>query len=206
MDIGHAPTYSPSSSVGPDENDFYGIYDESQLSSSPEIDHAADISSGADGERKSAFFDYKQEKTLRQTDAKLFFQQQQQAGGHSGWNSPNLRSTTWGPAGNLSKAGSVRSYTSSHHPQLGGASAAAAALKGPIAPATAALGLGSLDRPKEDSEVQGPGMSRFDPHGILESASQRAPSQLVAGGLPADVQGGYASRESRTSPGSARSL
>ena len=70
------------SSIGDGENDFYGIRDESHLSSSPDLDHADD--DAVDGTRKSAFYDYKQEKTLRQTDAKLFYQQQQQGGLQSG--------------------------------------------------------------------------------------------------------------------------
>jgi AMP deaminase len=202
MDI--AGSHSPaSSSVGGDENDYYGLQDERQLSSSPELDHAGDMSTGVDGERKSAFYDYKQEKTLRQTDAKLFFQQQQQQGaGQSGWNSPVLRSaSTWGGPGAFSKNGSVRSFTSSHHhsalpfhPFLAGGTPTVSRSHTPGI--SAATGLASFDKPPEESQVQGAGMGRFDPHGILDTASS-APRYIVptADGRPIEPKGAYASRK-----------
>jgi AMP deaminase len=198
-----ASTHSrASSSVGDDDNGYYGFQDEGQLSSSPDFDHTGDMSTGVDGGRKSAFYDYKQEKTLRQTDAKLFYQQQQQQGaGQSGWNSPVLRASTWGGGGARSKNGSVRSFASSHHhiPSLpshpffaGGAAASRS-----HTPGIPATGLASLDKPREDSEVQGAGMGRFDPHGILDTVSASVPQYTVPppDGGPIDPKGGYASRE-----------
>jgi AMP deaminase len=159
------------------------------------------MSTGVDGERKSAFYDYKQEKTLRQTDAKLFFQQQQQQGaGQSGWNSPVLRSaSTWGGGGAISKTGSVRSFTSSHHHHsalpfhpffAGGAPTASRSHTPGI---SAATGLASFDKAPEHSQVQGAGMGRFDPHGILDTASS-APRHIIptVDGKPIEPKGGYA--------------
>ena len=186
-----------SSSLGVDENDFYNYSRESQLSSSPELDHADDMRSGVDGERKSAFYDYKQEKTLRQADAKLFYQQQQQQHQQqqaSGWNSPVMRSSTWGGGANISRTASVRSFTSSHYPHSvqNTPGAAAAGNKVP------ANGLASLDKPKEHTEVQGPGMGRFDPYGILDSAGALSTAHHLApqnGVATLETQGGYADRE-----------
>jgi len=194
------------SSAGPDESDYYNLNDSSQLSSSPEAGHADDMGAGTDGKRKSAFYDYKQEKALRQTDAKLFFQQHHsQGGGQSGWNSPILRSSTWGgpTTGGLSKPGSVRSFTSSHHhnplqtPALQQPSFNAPVGSRSQTPGITAVGLASLDKPREDSQTQGPGMGQFDPHGITESASGGVElPQLTASSanpLPFDPRGGYAS-------------
>ncbi|KAA8907325.1 hypothetical protein FN846DRAFT_700560 [Sphaerosporella brunnea] len=199
MDIpGAAGIHSrAASSAGDDDNDYNGFQDESQLSSSPEIDHAGEMSTGMDGERKSAFYDYKQEKTLRQTDAKLFFQQQQQyhgAAGQSGWNSPVLRSSNWGGPGTRSKNGSVRSFTSSHqqnlplHPFFAGTPTSRS-----HTPAPPATGLASLEKPREASMVQGPGMGRFDPHGILEAVPQYTVPTPDGGSI--DAKSGYASHD-----------
>ncbi|KAI5776656.1 hypothetical protein EDC01DRAFT_681312 [Geopyxis carbonaria] len=169
------------------------------LSSSPDIDDSATIDGLRDGERKSAFYDYKQEKTHRQTDAKLFFQQQQQHGGSQagGYNSPIIRASTWASGGNLSRTGSVMSFNSSHHhhSQFSTAHAVDPAISDGknlniVVPAT---GLGTIDKLPQQSEVQGPGMSRFDPHGVLdsgESTSARNP-----GGAGAAPQTGYVNRD-----------
>lgn len=163
-----------------DENEFY--YHESQPPSSPESENPAEMRGGVDGERKSAFYDYKQEKTLRQTDAKLFYQQQQQqqqGGAQSGFNSPIIRATTWGGlgGGNLSRAASVRSFNSSHH-QISAFTAPLSAsvygqASGTRSPAIGIphAGLASVEKPKENVEVQGPKMGRFDPHGTLDTVS-----------------------------------
>lgn len=145
------------------------------LSSSLGDDHAdLNYSDGREG-RKSAFYDYKQEKILKQTDAKLFYQQQQ----GSGWNSPIMRASTWGATGgNVSRAASVRSFNSSHqHPHthshgqqyLGPAAGAAigsvAGFRGMPTPAVPV----GLEKPKEYGGVQVPEMSRFDPHDIASA-------------------------------------
>ncbi|RPA98044.1 AMP deaminase [Choiromyces venosus 120613-1] len=185
------------------------------LSSSPEDDHADRGFLGGRGEeRKSAFYDYKQEKTLKQTDAKMFYQQQQQA--NSGWNSPIMRASTgnWaGPSGggigNLSRAGSVRSFTSSHQqphlhhshqqylgPAAGGSTLNIAGLRGLGNTTPAPLGMASLDKPKEHGGIQAPEMSRFDPHGVVAcAAKQRADFINPQGEILPEHQGGYVDRD-----------
>lgn len=175
------------------------------LSSSPEDDHAdRNYNGGRDGERKSAFYDYKQEKILKQTDAKLFYQQQQ---GGSGWNSPIMRASTWGAAGgNVSRAASVRSFNSSHqHPHthshgqqyLGPAAGAAiggvAGSRG-MGVTAATVGLATLEKPKEHGGIQVPEMSRFDPHGVIASAQDLAHSYYTVppqGDASLATQGSY---------------
>lgn len=162
------------------------------LSSSPEDDHAErNYNGGRDGERKSAFFDYKQEKILKQTDAKLFYQPQQPGG--SGWNSPIMRASTWGGGGNVSRAASVKSINSSYqHPNphshghqylgpaagatIGSSVAGARGMGASVAP----VGLASLDKPKEHAGIQVPEMSRFDPHGVISSAQNLAQPHDIA--------------------------
>ncbi|KAG0636083.1 hypothetical protein HOY80DRAFT_386128 [Tuber brumale] len=184
---------------------------------SPEDDHAdQDSLGGGDEERKSAFYDYKQEKTLKQTDAKMFYQQQQQA--NSGWNSPVMRASTgnWagpgggGGIGNLSRAGSVRSFTSSHqlphlhhshHQHLGpaaGASTLGVAGSRSLANATPAPpGMASLEQPKEHVDIQAPEMARFDPHGVVASAAARQSGDFINphGEVLPEPQGGYIDRD-----------
>ncbi|CAZ85602.1 unnamed protein product [Tuber melanosporum] len=183
---------------------------------SPEDDHAdQDSLGGSDEERKSAFYDYKQEKALKQTDAKMFYQQQQQA--NSGWNSPIMRASTgnWagpggsGGIGNPSRAGSVRSFTSSHqlplhhhphHQYLGsaaGGSTLGIAGSRSLANATPApLGMVSLEQPKEHEGIQAPDMARFDPHGVVASAARQSGDSISPHGeiLP-QSQGGYIDRD-----------
>jgi len=182
------------------------------LSSSPEDDHTdQDFLGDEDEERKSAFYNYKQEKTLKQTDAKMFYQQQQQA--NSGWNSPVMRASTgnWtGPSGgsgigNLSRAGSVRSFTSSHQPPhlhhshhqylgpaAGGSTLSITASRSFGNTAPAPVGMASLGKPKEHEGVQAPEMSRFDPHGVVASAArQRGDFINPQGEMLPEPQGGY---------------
>lgn len=160
------------------------------LPSSPEDDHAdLGYSGGREGGRKSAFYDYKQEKILKQTDAKLFYQQQQ---GGSGWNSPIMRASTWGATGgnvsrNVSRAASVRSFNSSHQhphthshgqqylgPAAGAATGSVAGPRGMVASAVP-VGLATVEKPKERGEIQVPEMGRFD-HDVA-SARDLAQSQ-----------------------------
>jgi len=168
---------APSSMV-PSANPFSTVHDESTLSSSLELDPGRDIRDAAAGERKSAFYDYKQEKTQRQTDAKLYFQQQQQQS--SGWNSPIIRSSTWG--GNLGKTSSVQSFTSSHqHHSHQNTSFAPHFI--PVIGSRSQFhttgihtgGMASFDNALEASEILSPGMSRCDLHGIQEFAAPSTP-------------------------------
>lgn len=155
-----------------------------------EDDHAdRPYSGGREGGRKSAFYDHKQEKILKQSDAKLFYQQQQ---GGSGWNSPIMRASTWGATGgggvsrNVSRAASVRSFNSSHqHPHthshgqqyLGPAAGAviggAAGSRG-MGASAAPVGLATMEKPKEHGGIEVP---EFDPHNIVASAQDMAQSQ-----------------------------
>lgn len=180
------------------------------LSSSPDDDQAdKDFLTGRD-ERKSAYYDYKQEKTLKQNDAKMFYQQQQQA--NSGWNSPVMRGSTGNWGGNLSRTGSVRSFTSAQqqmhlhqhghhtHNQLlglaGGGPTLSIAGSRALGPPTAPLGLPSLDKPKEHSGIQAPEMSPYDPHGVV--AKQRGEAILPGifqGEARPESQGGYVDSE-----------
>jgi len=193
------------------------------LSSSPEDDDHADkdFLGGEDEERKSAFYNYKQEKTLKQTDAKMFYQQQQQA--NSGWNSPVMRASTgnWaGPSGggggigNLSRTGSVRSFTSSHQPPYlhhshhqylgpaaGGSTLSITASRSLGNATPAPVGMASLEKPKEYGGVQAPEMSRFDPHGVIASAArQRGDFINPQGEMLPEPQGGYVGGEYRFFP------
>lgn len=180
---------------------------------SPAEDDHADrpYSGGREGGRKSAFYDHKQEKILKQTDAKLFYQQQQ---GGSGWNSPIMRASTWGTTGggvsrNVSRAASVRSFNSSYqHPHthshgqqyLGPAAGAviggAAGSRG-MGASTTPVGLATMEEPGEHGGIQVP---EFDPHNIVASAQDMAQSQFNVSSqeevLPAP-QGSYV--ESRCS-------
>lgn len=184
-----------------------GIYhaNDGLLSSSPEDGHAdRNYNGGRDGERKSAFYDYKQEKILKQTDAKLFYQQQQ---GGSGWNSPIMRASTWGaPGGNVSRAASVRSFNSSHQhphthphtqqylgPAAGTTIGSVFGSRG-IGATSALVGLAAMEKPKEHGGIQVPEMSRFDPHGVIANAQDMAYSNYTAppqGEAPLAPQGSY---------------
>ncbi|KAI5850426.1 hypothetical protein DFP73DRAFT_524175 [Morchella snyderi] len=198
----HRGTSSDGGSINQANNDI--------LSSSPEDDHAErNYNGGRDGERKSAFFDYKQEKILKQTDAKLFYQPQQPGG--SGWNSPIMRASTWGGGGNVSRAASVKSINSSYqHPNphshghqylgpaagatIGSSVAGARGMGAPVAPA----GLASLDKPKEHEGIQVPEMGRFDPHGVISSAQDLAQPHDIAslhGEAPSASKGSYIDRD-----------
>lgn len=173
--------------------DNESAYHTNDVLSSTEDDHAdRNYGGGREGGRKSAFYDHKQEKMLKQSDAKLFYQQQQHGG--SGWNSPIMRASTWGTAGggvsrNESRAASVRSFNSSHqhphtHPHgqqyLGPAAGAVigsvVGSRGMGASATP-VGLATMEKPKEHSGIQIPELSRFDSHDIIASAQDMAQSQ-----------------------------
>ncbi|PWW79313.1 AMP deaminase [Tuber magnatum] len=185
------------------------------LSSSPEDDHAEqDFLGGNDEEMKSAFYDYKQEKALKQTDAKMIYQQQQQA--NSGWNSPLMRASTgnWaGPIGgsgigNMSRAGSVRSFASSHQqphlhhsyhqclgPAAGGSTSSITGSRGLGNTSLAPLGMASHERPKEHGGIQAPEMSRFDPHGVGDATRQRGDFINPQGEMLPESQGGSVDRD-----------
>lgn len=173
------------------------------LSSSPEDEHAdRNYSGGRDGGRKSAFYDYKQEKILKQTDAKLFYQQQQQGG--SGWNSPIMRASTWGaPGGGVSRAASVSSSHQHPHihphsqqylgPAAGAAIGSAAGSRG-MGASTAPVGLATMGKPKEHGGAQIPEMSRVDPQDVFVSDRDMAhPHYNVSspGEVSLALQGSY---------------
>lgn len=196
------PTDSLSSPGSEPDTDRYGQQDELQFSSSPELDDAfSSLHNEPERERQSAFYDYKQEKALRQTDAKLFYQPQQGTSS-AGWHSPVTRSSTWG--GGVSRPESVKSMgslqqsshltgsntpTVSHHPghPFSGQS-------------RGVTGLASLEKPVTSSEVQVSSIGRFDPHGVLDAHANRpvAPAAQTQNNprLPnsgyTETRGGYA--------------
>ncbi|KAL7269463.1 AMP deaminase [Rhizina undulata] len=203
-----------------ESHDEESFYDDERDQSSPPDDGLQRGELGGsrgivDGERKSAFYDYKQEKTMKQTDAKLFYQQQQQhGGGHhtGGWNSPVMRASTWNTGGNLSRTGSVMSFSSLHqqhhihsphpgyNPQYAGTAAGTAGTsvagsKGRASIATMPHGLASLDKPKENSEVQAPEMSRYDPHKALPADGRHQYTIPLHGQAPSGAQGNYAYKD-----------
>lgn len=150
------------------------------------LDGASNTSNTA--ERKSAFYDYKQEKTLKDMDAKLFYHQQQhnqvptplytQSGtGGSYYSSPLIRAQTLPlNAGNpLSRTASMKSFGSHHYTQQ--------QTHQPLALGRSAIpvGLASLDKPTGNDEVQSPSwMEKSDPHrGPIADNNSSA-----TGGLP----------------------
>lgn len=165
---------SPNSLASVEGLEDIAAQDDLLLSSSPDGgDLFEPPKSGPDGMRISAFYDYKQERTLRETDAKLSFQQQLQHGGaqSTGFNSPLLRSTTWAGAPGLSRTGSVMSLSSlDHHGPKHLTSHFATPAMGPIREfQTGTLpptGMASLEKPKHVGEVQIPSMGRFNPDAI----------------------------------------
>lgn len=164
---------SVSSHGSDDEADRFARHDENQLSSSPEPDDDfSTLHDAAEGERKSAFYDYKQEKALRQADAKLFYQPQQGHASSVGWNSPVLRASTWGGGGNLSRADSVVSISSLQHQQTHGTHSGPTGK--PVVSGRTPTGMASLDKSVDKSEVQMSSIGRFDPHGVLEANSRRS--------------------------------
>jgi len=175
-------------------------YDEQQSGAAQSSDGVSATSNT--GERKSAFYDYKQEKTLKDMDAKLFYHQQQHSqvhtplGGVGGsyYSSPLIRAQTLPPnVGNpLSRTASMKSFGSHQHQ---------AQSPGPGRSAIP-TGLASLDKPAESDEVQAPsGMERFDPHRVTDKSvtgSYSQPSSSHAHGAAQDQ--GFASSTSPSSP------
>lgn len=172
MDRDHPDSPESLSSVEGLE-DLHG-QDELHLSTSPDGDDPfGPPKSGPDGMRISAFYDYKQERTLRETDAKLSFQQQLQQGTSQtpGWSSPMMRASTWAGAPGLSRTGSVMSLSSlDYHGPKHISSQIATPGMGPIRekeitnlPPT---GMASLEKPKDVGEVQGPIMGKFNPDAL----------------------------------------
>lgn len=209
MDSSRAPalraSHSLSSHESDDEADRFTHLNENQLSSSPELDDGfSDLHGAADGERKSAFYDYKQEKALQQTDAKLFYQPQQgQSPSVGGWNSPAIRGSASAAGGNLSRTASMMSMSSLHQqPQQSGTPGGSSAFQRKAAFGRGCTGLPSLNKPSDNSEVEVSSIGRFDPHGVVEAkahASSHGYKQLVdsmpaTGATPAEAHGGYAYR------------
>ncbi|KAF8426256.1 hypothetical protein EV426DRAFT_593246 [Tirmania nivea] len=141
-------------------------YDEEQQSGAPQSPDGVSTAINT-GERKSAFYDYKQEKTLQNMDAKLFYHQQHNqvhtppwAGG-SYYSSPLIRPQTLPlNLGNpLSRTASMKS-SGSHQHQVQSPGLGRSAIP---------IGLASLEKPSGSDEVQAPGgMERFDPHRVTD--------------------------------------
>jgi len=158
-------------------------YDEEQGSGEAQSPDGVSTA-GNTGERKSAFYDYKQEKTLKDMDAKLFYHQQQHGqvhtphsgAGGSYYSSPLIRAQTLpANAGNpLSRTASMKSF-GSHQNQAQSPGLGRSAIP---------IGLASLDKPSGSDEVQAPGgMERFDPHRVTDrsvAGSYGQPSSLHA--------------------------
>ncbi|RPB24725.1 AMP deaminase [Terfezia boudieri ATCC MYA-4762] len=177
-----------------------GGYDEEQHSGEAQSSDGV-LTAGNIGERKSAVYDYKQEKTLKDMDAKLFYHQQQHSQvhtPHSGvgggyYSSPLIRAQTLPPnAGNpLSRTASMKS-AGSHQQQ---------AQSPGLGRSSIPIGLASLDKPSGSDEVQVPGgMERFDPHRVSDrsvTGSYGQPSSSHAHGAAQDQ--GFASRDATIS-------
>lgn len=106
------PRLSSASSIDftpTDAESMNGYFGSGHSGPKQEHDEFAALRNGNGGEEKSAFYDYKQEKTLRHTDAKLFYQQQQNPTAFS----PSMRASTWG-GGKPSRSASVMSGTASN--------------------------------------------------------------------------------------------
>ena len=161
----------PSASDPEDED--HGEYLEDQQNEASQSPDGASTTSNT-GERKSAFYDYKQEKTLKDMDAKLFYHQQQhnqvstplytQSGvGGSYYSSPLIRAQALpSNAGNpLSRTASMKSFGSHHYTQQ--------QTHQPLALGKSAIsvGIASLDKPAGSDAVQSPSlMEKFDPHRV----------------------------------------
>lgn len=123
--------------------------------------------------RKSAFYDYKQEKALKDMDAKLFYHQQQynqvptplytQSGVGGSYSSPLIRAQTFSPnAGNpLSRTASMKSFGSHHYTQQ--------PTHQSLALGRSAIPVASLEKPAGSDEVQSP--SWMEKFAIAENTS-----------------------------------
>src|SRR5690606_22423615 len=121
-------------------------------------------------ERRSAYYDYKEDRSLKHADAKAYYQhqtyrEQLQAPGSAGLNSPSLKA-----GGPLSRTASVKSFSSMQ----------------PMNPtpqhrSTAPLGLASWEKPPRASDIQGPAqLDEFDPHfGAQKLAGQQGPTHYA---------------------------
>ncbi|KAI5808174.1 hypothetical protein DFH27DRAFT_590182 [Peziza echinospora] len=155
--------------------------------------------------RRSAFYDYKQEKTLKEMDAKLFYQQQQHSQTHTpyhtgaggSYSSPLMRAQT--VPNPLSRTASMKSFSSHyfgnqhHSPGLGRSAMP--------------LGMASLDKPAISDEVQAPGgMDNFNPHrasltdkSVAGSHPSGAPPPQSSGSGHAPAIDTFASRDATIS-------
>ncbi|RPA77940.1 AMP deaminase [Ascobolus immersus RN42] len=124
-------------------------------------------------ERRSAYYGYKQDRSLKHADAKAYYQHstyrdQLHAPGSGGVNSPSLKAGHHG--GPLSRTASVRSFSSmqpmNHTPQHR---------------TTAPIGLASWDKPPHALDVQGSAqLDQFDPHfGAQKLAGQEEPGNYA---------------------------
>jgi AMP deaminase len=124
-------------------------------------------------ERRSAYYDYKQDRSLKHADAKAYYQhqtyrEQLNTPGSAGINSPTLKAGNHG--GPLSRTASVRSFSSMQ----------------PMNPTpqhrhAAPLGLASLEKPPQAFDVQGSAqLDEFDPHfGAQKLAAQQGPANYA---------------------------
>lgn len=170
---------APESNDG-DQDGYY----EDQQDGAGQTPDGESTASNTGGERKSAFYDYKQEKALKDMDAKLFYHQQQHTqvhtplsgAGGSYYSSPLIRAQTLPPnmGNSLSRTASMKSFGSHHYAQQ--AQQAHQAQSPGLGRSAIPLGLASLDKPAGSCEVQAPsGMERFDPHRVT------MPDKSVAG-------------------------
>ena len=157
----HVPSASE-----PEHEDHDGYF-ENQQNEEPHSPDGASTTSRI-GRRKSAFYDYKQEKALKDMDAKLFYHQQQynqvptplytQSGAGGSYSSPLIRAQTFSPnAGNpLSRTASMKSFGSHHYTQQ--------PTHQSLALGRSAIPVASLEKPAGSDEVQSPSwMEKFDP-------------------------------------------
>ncbi|KAF3918988.1 hypothetical protein ABW20_dc0109532 [Dactylellina cionopaga] len=158
--------------------------------------------SDEEAKRQNPFYDYQQDKTLKQTDAKLFYSQLSRV---STMNSPLV------DAGNASQAGgsiapspamnpksaatfshfSPIDYSSHLQASRGGSRAGSVKSYGAQAPKAMPLGYASLDKPLGEAEVQAPNMTGFNAinQGPAQVAAQVAAQAAVSGGYVAQDAG-----------------
>ncbi|KAK6340915.1 AMP deaminase [Orbilia brochopaga] len=144
---------------------------------SPERGHSSE--SDEETKRRNAFYDYQQDKTLKQTDAKLFYSQLSRA---NTMNSPLVDSAA------LSQAPSpaimpkpVPAATFSHtspldYLQASRGGSMAGSVKSSGAQKAMPLGYASLEKPLGEAEVQAPNMAGFN------ALNQGPPPQTAGGG------------------------
>ncbi|KAF3903913.1 hypothetical protein ABW21_db0200576 [Orbilia brochopaga] len=142
---------------------------------SPERGHSSE--SDEESKRQNAFYDYQQDKTLKQTDAKLFYSQLSRV---NTMNSPLVDAAALSQAPSPSimpKPAAAAGHTFPlEYLQASRGGSIAGSVKSSGVQKAMPLGYASLDKPLGEAEVQAPNMAGFN------SLNQGPASQQAAGG------------------------